>query len=61
MNPKATNKKTKQRILAKKPTKEIRWTKKITQKEAEKEVKGNKEHMGLTENSNKMINLTIYR
>jgi len=29
MNPKATNKKTKQRILAKKRTKEIRWNKKI--------------------------------
>lgn len=27
--------------------------------EAEKEGKGNKEHMGLTENNSKMLNLTL--
>lgn len=31
MNPKATIKKTKQRILAKKPSKEMKWNKKNTQ------------------------------
>ena len=64
MSPKATIKMTKQRILTCKPTKEIKQNKIkymsiVFPEEGRKEGQGNKEHMGLTENNSKMMNLNL--
>lgn len=63
MGPKATIKMTKQRILTCKPIKEIKQNKikymSIVFPEEGRKGQGNKEHMGLTENNGKMMNLNL--